>query len=136
MFGKPTSLVGALAAIAAAVVIPVVTATPASAETFGQYQAACFATGTRGSDPYEPGETIPSVSLVQGDEGVCVAYLQELLDTRGWGFNGGNPYNVSIDGQFGPLTHAAVVSFQKGSGLQDNGEVGPLTWTDLGSARN
>jgi uncharacterized membrane protein len=30
----------------------------------------------------------------------------------------------------------AVVSFQKGTGLQDNGEVGPLTWTQLGSARD
>lgn len=136
MFGKPVSVLGALAALATAVVIPVLAATPASAETFGQYQQACFNTGTRTSDPYEPGEIIPSVSLVEGNTGVCVAYLQELLDTRGWGFNNGFPYDVSVDGQFGPKTNAAVISFQNGSHLQANGQVGPLTWTQLGSARN
>lgn len=136
MFGKPMGVVGALTAVAAAMVVPVVAAPPASAETFGQYQQACFNTGTRGSDPYYPGMLIPSVSLVEGDTGVCVSYLQELLDTRGWWFNGGYPYSVSIDGQFGPKTNAAVLSFQKGSGLQVDGEVGPLTWTALGSARD
>lgn len=137
MFGRPIRLISAAIATTAAIAIPVITATPASAETFGQYQQACFNSGgTRTSDPANPAFTIPAVSLVEGDTGACVEFLQEALDTRGWGFNGGNGYGLAVDGSFGPLTHAAVVSFQKGMGLDPDGEVGPLTWTQLGPSRD
>jgi zinc D-Ala-D-Ala carboxypeptidase len=129
------------AAAAVAVAIPIAVAAPASAatpsETFGQYQQACFNEGgTRPSDPASDDYIIPAEQLVEGDDDACVAYLQELLDSKGWGFNGGFPYSLAIDGRFGPLTESAVKSFQTGMGLKPDGEVGPLTWTALGSFRD
>ena len=35
------------------------------------------------------------------------------------------------DGDFGPITLAAIIAFQKAIGLKPDGEVGPLTWTAL-----
>lgn len=36
-----------------------------------------------------------------------------------------------VDGDFGPLTHGAVVTFQKRAGLDANGIVGARTWEEL-----
>jgi murein L,D-transpeptidase YcbB/YkuD len=38
---------------------------------------------------------------------------------------------VTSDGDFGPKTEAAVKTFQKRSGLEPDGVVGPLTWAAL-----
>jgi murein DD-endopeptidase MepM/ murein hydrolase activator NlpD len=43
-----------------------------------------------------------------------------------------NKLGVNPPGPFGPLTHTAVVAFQKKHGLLADGIVGPLTWSKLG----
>ncbi|TMM02869.1 MAG: hypothetical protein E6G02_10515 [Actinobacteria bacterium] len=57
--------------------------------------------------------------LARGRRGWDVAELQFLL-RRGGIF-------VSIDGNFGPVTEAAVVGIQKGTGLNGDGVAGPQT---------
>lgn len=39
---------------------------------------------------------------------------------------------VSVDGDFGPTTKAAVLAFQKSKGMYADGIVGPQTWRGLG----
>jgi peptidoglycan hydrolase-like protein with peptidoglycan-binding domain len=43
----------------------------------------------------------------------------------------GHGGSLATDGVFGPLTKAAVQSFQSAHGLADDGIVGPLTWPAL-----
>jgi murein DD-endopeptidase MepM/ murein hydrolase activator NlpD len=43
-----------------------------------------------------------------------------------------NKLGVNPPGPFGPMTHNAVVAFQKKHGLLADGIVGPLTWSKLG----
>jgi murein DD-endopeptidase MepM/ murein hydrolase activator NlpD len=43
-----------------------------------------------------------------------------------------NKLGVNPPGPFGPMTHTAVVAFQKKHGLLADGIVGPLTWSKLG----
>lgn len=65
-------------------------------------------------------------TLQQGDSGQAVVTLQNDLDQLG--------YNLSQDGQFGPLTRAAVVNFQQNHALVPDGIVGPLTWAAINAA--
>ncbi|WP_217442055.1 MULTISPECIES: peptidoglycan-binding protein [Myxococcus] len=60
----------------------------------------------------------------QGSKGATVTTLQKKLAAAG--FNPG-----PIDGDFGPKTRAAVLSFQKAKGLKQDGIVGPKTWGAL-----
>lgn len=46
--------------------------------------------------------------------------MQYLLNARG--------YHVTVDGNFGPLTDAAVKAFQTDNGLTADGVVGNKTW--------
>ncbi|HWQ43996.1 MAG TPA: peptidoglycan-binding protein [Desulfosporosinus sp.] len=64
--------------------------------------------------------------LVESNSGPAVVNLQRLLKTNG--FNTG-----TIDGIFGPMTKAAVLSFQKSRKLVPDGIVGIKTWTALGA---
>lgn len=65
--------------------------------------------------------------LQQGSAGPAVQELQTKLKARG--------YPVGpIDGQFGPMTKAAVVQFQKASRLPVDGVVGPQTQAALAAA--
>jgi len=57
--------------------------------------------------------------IADGEVDGCVTELQELLDTHG--------ASVSVDGDFGPGTLAAVETFQGSAGLAQDGIVGPNT---------
>jgi len=70
----------------------------------------------------------PGVSLRRGMMGGDVQLLQERLNELG-----ANP-RLSIDGRFGPLTEAAVITFQRANDLTPDGIVSPVTWdTTFGS---
>jgi hypothetical protein len=67
--------------------------------------------------------------LKQGDQGMYVKYLQELLIANGYNPNG-------VDGYFGPGCDKAVRQFQKDHNLAVDGCVGPATWTALINGAN
>ena len=62
-------------------------------------------------------------SIRMGSKGSEVRKLQELLCQQG--------NKVSIDGEFGTKTRAAVIKFQRAKGITDNGIVGTKTWDAL-----
>jgi len=68
-----------------------------------------------------------STVLKSGDTGDDVIELQRALAAHN--FNPGD-----VDGQFGPATLAAVISFQKSNGLLADGIAGPRTLFALGLA--
>ena len=72
------------------------------------------AASANGARPY-PGRELKKGSPAGPD----VTYLQNKL-------------GVNPPGPFGPMTHNAVVAFQKKHGLLADGIVGPLTWSKLG----
>jgi peptidoglycan hydrolase-like protein with peptidoglycan-binding domain len=63
-------------------------------------------------------------SLAKGDVGLCVARAQQVLNQR-------CAAHLAIDGIFGDLTVGAVKSCQAASGLQPDGQIGPLTKNSL-----
>ncbi|WP_149826428.1 serine/threonine-protein kinase [Streptomyces tailanensis] len=65
-------------------------------------------------------------AITQGDGGSQVREAQCLLKHLH-----GITEVGEVDGDFGPLTHAAVVTFQKRAGLAADGIVGPNTWRAL-----
>ena len=67
----------------------------------------------------------PNPTLTEGDSGPAVQTLQTRLNV--WG---ANP-SLTVDGDFGPLTLAAVKAFQAGQKLTVDGIVGPQTWAAL-----
>jgi D-alanyl-D-alanine carboxypeptidase (penicillin-binding protein 5/6) len=67
-------------------------------------------------------------SLRQGSTGRLVESLQRTLNER----LTPSP-SLSIDGDFGPATRAAVVRFQTENGITADGAVGPATWKVLGT---
>ncbi len=64
--------------------------------------------------------------LRQGSKGDAVIELQRILQAQGF-------YNGKLDGDFGPGTANAVISFQKAHGLTADGIVGNVSWTKLRS---
>src|SRR3954454_12158080 len=68
-------------------------------------------------------EISPFPLVRRGDQEHPVRTLQYLLRARG--------HTVVVDGNFGPLTEAAVRAFQQQKGLAVDGIVGPLTWSAL-----
>ncbi len=63
-----------------------------------------------------------------GSSGTHVKKLQEQLNKNG--------YNLSVDGQFGSKTQAAVNDYQKKNGLTVDGIVGTNTWGKLNGTTN
>jgi hypothetical protein len=61
----------------------------------------------------------PARLLRRGDKGADVAMWQEALNRTGAG--------LVVDGDFGPATERATLTFQARSGLSADGIVGPLT---------
>lgn len=58
--------------------------------------------------------TVPFVDLQAGSDSADVERLQEFLNHFGFG-------PLTVDGEFGPLTEAAVMEFQVDEGLDDDG---------------
>lgn len=65
----------------------------------------------------------PGKALRQGGRGADVQAMQQRLADLG--------YAISVDGNFGPGTGAAVANFQSKKGLTSDGCCGPATWTAL-----
>lgn len=63
-------------------------------------------------------------TLKKGSKGDDVEVLQHLLNVEG--------VKVTIDGDFGEKTEAAVKAYQKAHGLETDGIVGAKTWAALG----
>ncbi len=80
-----------------------------------------FALGSYTPPPPPPVVTWPVVA--QGQTGRRVTTVQYLLNAHG--------ATLDVDGDFGPATKAAVVSFQSGKGLSPDGVVGMNTWQAL-----
>ena len=74
------------------------------------------------SDLVAADDTTPP-ELRLGDEGRWVVQMQQDLTRHG--------FPVAVDGEFGPVTDAAVKAFQTANDLTADGVVGPLTWAAL-----
>ena len=65
-------------------------------------------------------------TIEQGSTGAAVTALQRDLNILG--------YKLTVDGDFGPATRSAVITFQRRHSLSQDGIVGPLTWAAIDSA--
>lgn len=90
--------------------------TPWSTYNSGAYRQYLHG-GGGGTSP--PGGS-PEPTVQEGSTGAAVTTLQLDLDDLG--------AKLTADGDFGPLTLAAVQSFQRKHGLTVDGIVGPKTW--------
>lgn len=61
--------------------------------------------------------------IKRGSKCEAVKKLQQILNAKG--------YKLSVDGDFGPATEAAVKAYQKANHLEVDGEVGEKTWASL-----
>jgi peptidoglycan hydrolase-like protein with peptidoglycan-binding domain len=63
-------------------------------------------------------------TLMEGNEGEEVTYLQQLLNKK-------SHATIAVDGYFGPSTKQMVQIYQRNHGLKVDGIVGPQTWSSL-----
>jgi hypothetical protein len=84
-----------------------------------------------GAVPAPPPVTIPvgSTELLQyGSTGPAVLVLQQGMNKV---FPRYRAMPLVVDGDFGPMTRDAVIEFQRRSGLNPDGKVGPITRREL-----
>ncbi|MCO5169545.1 MAG: peptidoglycan-binding protein [Planctomycetes bacterium] len=74
-------------------------------------------------DPHLPAQPWPPATQRSGSRGSRVRRLQAALNHTGAA--------LTVDGKFGPKTHAAAQAFQRAAGLSVDGIVGPQTWGAL-----
>lgn len=76
------------------------------------------------AQPKTDSPPVPRTPIInQGDTGEAVREAQQLLAARG--------YTLDVDGVFGSRTDKVVRSFQRSSGMDVDGDVGPKTWAAL-----
>ena len=80
------------------------------------------------------GDPYPGRFVVEGDRGENVRLIQQGLNAVHQ-INPAVP-EVSADGIFGPRTKNAVIQLQKSLGIEQNGAVGPVEWSELITAAN
>ena len=102
--------VGVVGLLAVATMATLVAAAPAGASTAAPQ-----------SHIHTAGLRFPTVG--PGARGERVVTIQYLLQQRG--------KHLAADGLYGPITTAAVRSFQRSRGLRPDGIVGPATWNRL-----
>ena len=84
-----------------------------------QTKGQLYVTSTSAPDPIDLLSTQCPANITEGEDDGCVTQLQAMLNQQG--------AHVSVDGDFGANTLAAVESFQTAHSLSANGQVGPLT---------
>jgi peptidoglycan hydrolase-like protein with peptidoglycan-binding domain len=86
----------------------------------------------------EAGKPVNLPTLRRGSQGALVQRVQDMLKFEGFEIEalGQGYYNGAIDGDFGPLTEAAVKAFQIDDRfhppLSADGMIGEQTWVALG----
>lgn len=70
---------------------------------------------------------IGRATVQRGGRGAMVLDLQDQLARLGY-------FAGRLDGEFGPLTEAALLAFQADAGIETDGIAGPLTWAALEGA--
>jgi len=80
-------------------------------------------TAATGSTSTGQAPAYPGSPLRQGSTGAIVQAVQQRLRALG--------YSLSVDGNFGPGTASAVITFQQKHNLGNDGVVGPNTWAAL-----
>ena len=98
----------------------VVTSGTANATIGWEYAQACM---NHGTITYRGVDNIPAETIQYGSTGDCVKYAQAML--YDWGRL---PSESDIDGQFGPQTQAATITQQNFCQIQNNGQIGKMTW--------
>jgi peptidoglycan hydrolase-like protein with peptidoglycan-binding domain len=98
----------------------------ANASIGWEYAQACM---NHGTITYNGITDIPAETIQYGSTGDCVKFAQAAL--YDWGRL---PSTADIDGQFGPQTQAATIAQQNFCHIQNNGQIGKMTWFCLMNA--